>query len=357
LWKNILLVTKNFALMGFIIAYMQLIVDSIATFFPGELEDKPVQQIRFFMAMPMFCVLSMLTNLKQLMPFATLGVLAVIAKCGCMMVGGVWVFWQTPACSALETPDITSVDVFCREYTLGASVPSELLPGAAGKYLALFLFNFAILTTVPSVRSQLADPSQMHAVLSKSFLIIVSIDCSVMALGYLGFGVSAPENIITGLAEEFPILGQMSAVSMMVNVLISAPLFFFCIISVFEASGGGSIRTPLSRPNIAFRISLTVILTFIGDALPYVTEVLGLVASVFSCCNNILFPAAFHYLSRRQAGLLPKNPQLRSLKYHGAVVVGLLVLVFGAKGSLSALLRKINDANEEVMASANVTVA
>merc|ERR1712032_117739 len=315
--KPILMVTKNFAFLGFLIAYMQLIVDSILAFLPEENKEQWTERVRFCIVLPIFCFLAMIRDLKQLSRFSNVGIVAVIIECGSIMIGGVFL---------MQTNN--------HEYSLLPTVANSELPGAMGSYIAIFLFSFAILGTVPSVRSQLETPSQMHAVLSNSFMILVVINCTVMTLGYVGFGKETPENAIVGIAEKYPAMGKAASCAVIVNVLLSSPLFIFCVISVVEASGSGAIQTPMTLPNICFRISLICVLCLIGAQLPYVGEVIGLVASVFAVCNNIFFPAIFHFFARKRSGTTAQHLLWRKIKYNGASLVGVCVLIFGFKGSL-----------------------
>eukprot|EP00440_Ansanella_granifera_P070468 gb/GFBE01076466.1/.p1 GENE.gb/GFBE01076466.1/~~gb/GFBE01076466.1/.p1 ORF type:complete len:499 (+),score=79.03 gb/GFBE01076466.1/:1-1497(+) len=336
-WNRILVLTKNSAMLGFLIVYMQFVVDSVSQFYPGDAEEKPVKAIRFVIVFPTFAALAMCTDLKQLANFSSLGVLSVVVQCGSIMIGGLWMMDEIPSCAAVEeSPSGT-----CRHYTMLPSLPPDKQAGACGKYLSVFLFCFAILTTVPSVRSQLAEPSQMHSLLSRSFSIIVLIYFGVMFMGYLGFGTTAPENIVTGISEQFPGVGKSIAVAIILNQLVSAPLVIFCVLSVFESSGSSAIHRTMSSPNIVLRISLIFVLNIIGAALPYLTEVIGLVSSVFGCCNNILFPATFHFLGRRQIGEEAQNPKWRQAKYISSLIVGICVLIFGVQGSLQTLRMKM----------------
>jgi len=266
--------------------------------------------------------MGMIKDLKQLARFSTVGITAVIIECTCIMGGGVLI-WTGGG----------------QDYSVGPVVPPSALPGAMGKYIATFLFSFAILGTVPSVRAQLAEPSQMHAILSRSFIILVCINCVVMGLGYLGFGSEAPDNVVVGLSKTYPWIGQVASVAVLVNVLLSSPLFIFCVVGAFEASGSGlrRVHRPLSLPNIGVRIGIITAMCLIGDQLPYVGDLIGIVSSVFAVFNNILWPAIFHYKARQLAGTTARHPTWRIIKYVSAVIVGVLVLVFGLQGSLNSL--------------------
>jgi len=321
-----LLITKNAAFLGFVIAYMQLVIDSVATFFAKPEDVKFI--LRFAVVMPLFCVLAMIRDLKQLAKFGTLGICMVIVECGCIMGGGVTLMF-------------TEDDI---KYNPLPAVDGSELPGACGKYIAIFLFSFAILGTVPTVRAQLENPSEMHGVLSRSFIMLIFINCAVMTCGYLGYGSKAGDNVIVDMAGKggwYTYAGYAGSISVVVNVLLSTPLYLFCVMSVIEASGTGAIFTQLSPANMGLRVTLVVTLGSIGYMLPYVGEVIGLVSSVFACCNNILFPAMFHYFARKKVDTVAKHATLRQVKYIGSLLVGLCVLIFGFQGSLETLLSKL----------------
>eukprot|EP00931_Biecheleriopsis_adriatica_P068687 TRINITY_DN42603_c0_g1_i1.p1 TRINITY_DN42603_c0_g1~~TRINITY_DN42603_c0_g1_i1.p1 ORF type:complete len:521 (+),score=51.53 TRINITY_DN42603_c0_g1_i1:52-1563(+) len=334
--RRALLVTKNVAMLGYIIAFAQLISDSVSTLLPGEAEDAPVLLIRFFFVLPTFGILGMVTDLKQIAAWSGVGLFAVVAKCLCVYTGGVVSASVLPRCTTLNA---TAAD--CREYSLIPTVPLADVVGTSGKYLAIFLFSFAVLATVPSVRGQLADKSKMHYVLSRSFTIITLIDISVMAAGYYGFGTQSPENIIAGMADSFPMIGLTAAAFMIVNILVSFPLYIYCVVSVFESSGSSELHQPLSWSNICFRLTVISSLLGVGALLPYVIEVIGLVSAIFACCNNILYPVIFHIGARSQASVQPANPVMRFVKYVGSVSIGICVLIFGVQGSLNTLLKKM----------------
>jgi len=179
----------------------------------------------------------------------------------------------------------------------------------------------------------------------------------VMTLGYLGFGSEAPDNVVVGFSAHYPVLGLIASIALIINVLISSPLYIFCVMSLFETSCSGRIWTPMTLPNIGFRIVLISTLCIIGSQLPYVTEIIGLVSSVFACCNNIFFPIIFHYGARQKALTTPRNPAWRTVKYVGAAIVGLCVLIFGVKGSLETLLTKLRqDSSSGLTSGINLLV-
>lgn len=337
--KIALVITKNFAMLGRIITYMQLVVDSIASFLPGdEPLCKPVVLIRFGIVFPIFSFLAMITNLKQLARVATLGVLGAATLCGCIAVGGVAVMMK-------KVPDWPTYSLEPRPSIDGDVSVSHLLDtlGKLGKYLAVFLFTFAIIATVPSVRSQMAYPAQMDRALSRTYTYIVIINCIVMFGGYLGFGATAPENIISGeagIAQEIPSIGVVATISLVVKIIVGTPLFTFVVIAAIEASGDGAWRTPMTLSNITSRIMLMLILNVIGMSLPYLMEGISLSSSVFACFNNILYPVVFHLLVSKKLAHTQQG-RLLKVKYIIVTFMGVCLLVFGFRGSLTSVKEKI----------------
>lgn len=337
--KPLVRISNNLAMVGYIIAYMQLVMESMLTFVPEESRNylSVQRSIRFGFVTPLFCFIAMITNLKQLARFGNVGIIAVIIECGCIVVGGMQELAEgRPYYTfAPYSPD-------SKDRTFEEQLPYTI--GDLGKYLAVFLFTFAILVTVPSVRSQLADPKEMPGVLKCSFIILVCINCFVMICGYIGFGIDAPENVIAGeggIAEKLPFTGFAACIAVVVNILISSPIFLFCLMTTIEAGGTSALQTPLSLPNIGLRLFLVITFSLIGNVLPYVCEVIGIVSSVFACCNNILFPCAFHYCARKRIKQLPKSPKARFLKYCGILAIGACVMFVGFNGSLLSLQKKI----------------
>jgi amino acid permease len=298
----------------------------------------------------------MLKNLKQLARFAIIGIVAMVIEVFGLVGGSLLVAGSTEKCQNGFQTDT------CRWFSI--QPPSETMMdalGPMGKAMSIFLFSYAILATVPSVRSQLKDPSQMPKVLSTSFGFCALLNIGIMSIGYFAFGGNAPDNQNDGLSLHYPSIAMVVAVAIIVNLLLSTPLYSYCLISVFEATGHDALRTPLTPPNMVFRACLILALATTNHFLPYAMEVIGLVSSVFACANNILFPVLFFYLARRlvneeqttqqddvEKKLEPQTTEkdmhrnFLPILFHGVVlVVGCCVLVFGFQGSLNTLLDKI----------------
>uniref|UniRef100_A0A7S2K747 Amino acid transporter transmembrane domain-containing protein n=1 Tax=Zooxanthella nutricula TaxID=1333877 RepID=A0A7S2K747_9DINO len=352
-WKQALSVTKNVSFIGFIVLFLQFVVESIEGT-AGVAADNVTAHliVRFAVAFPLFSAIVMVTDLKQFTKFADIGILAVIVQIIAVIVGSIWRGQITDPC------DPGDVDSPCRWYTWFFAPTLEGPVGAIGKNGAVILFMFAMLATVPSIRNQMEEPHRMPSVLRCGFGLTAVILAVVMSAGYYGFGGNAPDNLLNGLVlgvkglgPTFKVLGTCGNIAVLVNVLISTPVFSVCVLSEFEATGTDSIRTPLSIPNIALRVGFALVLTCISHAMPYISEVIGIVSALFITFNNVFCPVIFLHMARRKAtaardaGLARDVPRKRVFALHaGLLVIGGLVMVFGFLGALDALLSKMSGA-------------
>lgn len=354
--ENVITVSKNFAMLGFIIVYFGLVAEAIEKFVPDPSQPvfglAPITLIRFGIVFPVFAGLAMMKTLSTLARFAILGIIAMAVECALLVGGSLFIVssGRRTACENNIIPD--PVDQ-CNWYTTGPP-PGKLWISEAGGALSIFLFSYAILATIPSVRSQLDKPEELPSILRTSFGFCCILNIFIMSCGYYAFGGGVGDNQNNDVAAFVPLIGQIVAVAIIINLLLSTPLYSFCIISVFEASGDKPIHTPLTIPNICFRAGLILALALINAVLPYAMQVIGLVSSVFACGNNILFPLMFFYMAKRivqaDASLLDAETAPVSAEpvsgltkvWHACVlVVGGIVLVFGVQSSLNTLLEKI----------------
>ena len=100
--------------------------------------------------------------------------------------------------------------------------------------LSTFVFSFAILGTVPSVRSQMQQPKDLPSALGKSFVITAIAYLFVMSIGYYGFG----ETVSANVSKDLPgVWGITCSVAILINILLSAPIFMICVFSTIETLG------------------------------------------------------------------------------------------------------------------------
>jgi len=344
-YGKLLGLTKNFAFIGYVIVYFGIVTDSVAQFFPQPVSPSTMTMIRFGITLPMFCVLAMLKNLKQLARFVPVGIVAMLVECSLLVIGGLIIGSRNEACPEGTSNEKALVEG-CNVYDLWPpydGVTDTL--GYLGKALSIFLFSYAILATIPSVRSQLQEPAQMPTILRIAFTCCACINISIMSIGYYAFGSNVDDNQNNGFNAYFVWMAQTIAAAVTVNMILSTPLISYCVITVFEATGDDALRTPWTPPNIIFRIVFMCVMAVANFVLPYVMEVIGLISSVFACLNNVMFPLLFYYLARRKMGdkVADDNTGCKRANHVLILIVGLCVMVFGVQGSLNTLLEKLNE--------------
>lgn len=348
--SRVLMFTKNAVMLGSVALFVNFETESIAALIMPEPDSARKYHAvlllsRFFICLPIFCALSLLTDMKQLSRFAPVGILGVLCEVGGIL-GTSW-FNMMNASQCETEADLASVHVNCRAYRL---VPKEgEALKAFGCGMSVFVFGFAVLGTVPNMRSALKEPADMPGVLRKGFMIAVSIYMLVLVLGYLAFGQKVRPNIIISISFFFPKPGSIPLVGLILNILFSMPIFLIVIIGVFEASGTDRVRTPLTPPNIAVRMGLVLTCTVLGWKLPYIVEFIGIMSSIFCVCNNIFFPLLFFWSIVRKEGKGGTNwPGTQRILFHVLVgCAGVLTLLFGLYGSLQRMIAKIEAGKDD----------
>jgi hypothetical protein len=272
-------------------------------------------------------MLAMLRDLSQVAKLAPLGILAAFVQCGSMAGGAVL------------------------ELNEGKRGGDYLVIAAIGPIwgasLATYMFGFGAIATLPTVRSQMADTDELPGAFKVAMVIVVSIYMSIMAIGYLGFGPGVADNMINSISDGCGgfrcHIGTVANVSIIINLLISAPTFCFCVVNAFESAGTSMAQTAMTMPNIAFRAMLIVCLTFVSSRLPFPKEIIGLLSAIFASANSIFLPVACHYGLKRK--LKAQSSITEYILHSLMILIGSVALCVGFCGSLQTLLAKIAASN------------
>eukprot|EP00438_Fugacium_kawagutii_P024524 Skav231375 [mRNA] locus=scaffold1586:781207:794861:- [translate_table: standard] len=252
--------------------------------------DIPKWVFLWFAIFPAFCLMALLRDLSQLSKYAWVGLVGMgvqlVGLVGGCLLGS---FSGKKQSHSMMPPE--------------GSVPGMSLGSWrwAGITLSAFIFCFAILATVPSVRSQMREPSEMPLALRDAIGFTLILYEVIMVWGYFAYGEDVNENFTEDISESYPIFGILPSCGLFANVAITAPLFFYCFFSVLEATGNDQVRTPGSVPNTVARITLVLVLTFSGAVISGLLPLIGVFSSVFCVCNNIFFPILFYNRLRYKA--------------------------------------------------------
>lgn len=279
--EHLLRISKDSVLLMACAIYVNLETQCAGSFYNTLFSQNTKKPLIGWIIMPLFVVLAWLKDLKQISRLSLLGVLGVVAQCGAAVVGSFFDIWTSWDCSSVEA---------CANHSAGP--PGDSILKSLGGGVATFFFGLAVLSTIPSVRSQMAEPQLMPSVLRISMLIVIGIYLLVMCSGYAAYGDSIPEsNVILAVSKNNPRLGMLASVGLTVNSLLTVPIIYFIVVSGFEATGNDEIRTPMSLPNLICRAAGMVLLVSIawatGDDM---LIVIGLFSSLFIVFNNVFLP-------------------------------------------------------------------
>lgn len=317
---KILLVSKNTVIMATILLAEAFLIGALSGLLPEPMKlSKTV--LRWFFIFPAVCLMALLKDLNQLSKYAWVGLVGMTIQLvgllgGCLL-----------GCFAEKD----------RSYSM--LPPEGSTTGMAGITLSAFIFAFAILATVPSVRAQMRNPEEMPLALRDAIGFTVILYEVIMSWGYFAYGEEVSENFTEDIAEAFPVFGMLPSLGLFANVAITAPLFFFCFFSVIEATGADAIRTAGTMPNTVARVSLVLLLTLFGWAIPGLLAVIGVFSSVFCVCNNLFFPIFFYHRLRRetQHPVSAVDIGINAL----IALLGVLVFVYGLQGSLETMAKEM----------------
>lgn len=331
---KVVLVTKNTVMMALVLIAQQFMTGALEGLMPINVS---MGILRWCVVMPMFCVMVLLKDLSQLRKFAWLGLLGLAVQLVGLLIG-------------CFLGSIEAKPKKPRSYTM---IPSDVYD-KTGVTLAAFIFAFAILATVPSIRSQMRQPAEMPLALRDAILFTVVLYEVIMIWGYCVFGETVNENLTLEISKSFPFFGTLPSLGLFVNVSITTPLYFFCLCSVIESTGSDACRTQGTPINGMARLFFVLLLTAVGWSLPQILPIIGVFSSVFCVCNNFWFPIFFYHKLCKQ--VQQPVPTLGLIVNLAIAILGILVFVWGLDGSLKKLAKEM-EWHKNVTTTATTTSA
>merc|ERR1712046_175627 len=129
-----------------------------------------------------------------------------------------------------------------------------------------------------------------------------------------------------------PFWGRVSSVGLLINILLSLPIFFLTLTEPLEAlvccPGNGG----MTLQKRALRCGLIITFTIAGWMLPFIVALVALFASIFCMCNDLIFPLAFVWILRTASA--KRFSRIEYLQMATMVVVAGIVMLFGFKGAV-----------------------
>eukprot|EP00449_Zooxanthella_nutricula_P066222 CAMPEP_0198560456 /NCGR_PEP_ID=MMETSP1462-20131121/93987_1 /TAXON_ID=1333877 /ORGANISM="Brandtodinium nutriculum, Strain RCC3387" /LENGTH=517 /DNA_ID=CAMNT_0044291323 /DNA_START=33 /DNA_END=1583 /DNA_ORIENTATION=- len=167
------------------------------------------------------------------------------------------------------------------------------------------IFVFAIVVTVPTLKSQTAKPRRVVHMSLLAFAIATMLFVALMVTYYAAFGNIGPENVIQGMKTDRPAgwwatvepwrtgkethLGKILATLVNVHLCLSDVVYVGCTVVAFEALFPRKYRHGW-RVWITVRVFITVARTLVATLITSFTTLSSLTGSLFVVLNNILLP-------------------------------------------------------------------
>jgi len=223
----------------------------------------------------------------------------------------------------------------------------------AGEVAAYMFYCFAIVVSVPFMKSRMKSPQRLPCTTNTSILCCFLVLGTVMCLGYMAFGSKVPDNIVDGFRSDRPpeyykeqdcwqlgeptVLGRVMGAMMVIHVMatdtVYVPLCVSCIGAGFPITRNAAA---CSIPDIGLKISFSLARSLLAAFLPYFLEVTALVSALFNASINIILPiAAYHQVFK---GRIPVIVRI----LHGIMFIfGLFVAVLGTIGATQSIIAKV----------------
>eukprot|EP00931_Biecheleriopsis_adriatica_P058778 TRINITY_DN35074_c0_g1_i1.p1 TRINITY_DN35074_c0_g1~~TRINITY_DN35074_c0_g1_i1.p1 ORF type:complete len:473 (+),score=67.14 TRINITY_DN35074_c0_g1_i1:177-1595(+) len=326
-WGKVLLtLAKNLYFSGIIVVYFTFETLSLQLWLPDFMTPTV---IRWCVVMPIFLCLAMLRDLTVVARFTPVGIVAVLSQSFGILLGCLYEIFVS------DRPDSPPKNYVMMDDNLAKLGPA----------LSTFIFGYGFVATLPSLRTQMSNADDLSGALRGAIIIVGAVYLITMGLGYLAFGSSVKDDIITSIGGETCqgfqcVLGKLVGLSIILNLFISMPTFAFCINSSLESTGSSVIHTPLTLPNIICRALFILCLCFISYQLSYAKQIIAILSAVFSISINYFFPVfSFHALQGLTASRVTRN----TCRLHAVIVgIGGLTMCFGVSGGIRDLWREMS---------------
>jgi len=211
------------------------------------------------------------------------------------------------------------------------------------------IFVFAIVVTVPTLKSETAKPKRLVPASVLAFAIALILFVGVMIFYYAAFGNLGPENIIQALKKDRPagwwattqpwqtgketVIGQALAWLVNVHLCLSDVVYVGCTVVAFESLVPRSCRDTWTSWFLV-RIGLSIARTLVGTVITSFTTLSSLTGSLFVVCNNILVPIIAFYAVCGSSRAGASRMSLHVVIF----VFGLYMVIAGTWSSVQSLI-------------------
>lgn len=217
--------------------------------------------------------------------------------------------------------------------------------GDVGMVISVMLLGFSCQTVLPTVRSEMLHPTQLHVAIKTSTITVLLVYMCAGMIGFYAWGDRVEGNVLLSMknTRDAPLVaGMVLAFAVVANLLVTFPIIMQCVAKALESHLGGGF-------SLVGRLSLFACAMFVGFFCPYFLEFLGLVASVLGIVMGICIPLACYWKLRADGsgnegagGRGP--PSIQEYAKHGMILLfGAVALIYGTIDGVAGLVQKMQN--------------
>eukprot|EP00928_Gymnodinium_smaydae_P075228 TRINITY_DN5822_c0_g1_i1.p1 TRINITY_DN5822_c0_g1~~TRINITY_DN5822_c0_g1_i1.p1 ORF type:complete len:494 (+),score=56.42 TRINITY_DN5822_c0_g1_i1:77-1558(+) len=348
--------TQSTFIIGLLAGYLILVSEQLEGMFSRQLSAHTWKSILF---LPL-CALSCLRDMTAVAKLIPLAVTAAYASCllicvKAMLDAPAWDTWETTEHGFLLGSNNTSLNV-----TLFQMWPTSGM--ALGSVIGIIYGAYSVNHSVPSIMSEMRDPSQMPRALRAALATCLILYLFIMLMGHYGYGNFVQDNLLDSMtrapasAEEAFTkpwcwwtgrcgnqIALMMQICVLVNLVISFPLMLMAVVQSVQSIEGARDYVPTgSVANYVMRIVMMTIVFAIGFTIDKFGLVFGLFSSLCGPMLQTIYPITFGYMIEKSLG---EPARLTPGKIFSLAIAAFCVVV-GFADSLNELTNNWGAVNE-----------
>lgn len=219
-------------------------------------------------------------------------------------------------------------------------------------------YCFAVVVTVPTLRSQMSDPTQTVKSSIAAYVICCILFITIMLLGYYVFGNLGPDSIINAMNTDRPsgwwattspwetghgtTMGKIFSWMVTINLLMTDGIYVPVTAVAIEGWAPATFAHPRHGKiaKVAMRVLVASFRHLVAAVVTKFLLIIGITSSLFCICNNILLPIfAFHYARVRVVS--PFRKAVHAMMF----LFGIYCSVFGSIGPITVLVQDLTGSN------------
>lgn len=203
--------------------------------------------------------------------------------------------------------------------------------------LSVFFLGFAFHVVVPTVRAEMAAPTEMPRAINRAVSVVALVYSSVGLVGYYGWGDEVKGNVLDSMVNadgSKMFAGRALALAIIANLTVTYPIVMSCVSIAAESYGGGVYNVPL-------RIILLATTSAVALFCPSFLAIITLQASTVCILSMTLIPLCVVWKLALSSG--KTLSMATAVKHLLIVIMALPAVVVGTWVSIEELAEAVND--------------